>query len=243
MHATSEIIIDGKAIPYKVEKTRSRKWSVGFKVTPEGIVVRAPMLVPDIAIRLILKNKQNWIVKQLNKIHKQESPAAHKYINGEVFSFFGNPYILEIRESLDYLRPIVMLETDHLVVCLPLIVQENKNKKIKELIKNWYLKEGKRIMNEKSEYFATILGMKFNALHLKEVSSIWGSCSRDQNLSFSWKLTLAPKNVSDYVVIHEVCHLVHKHHGKQFWECVKKFEPNYKERIKWLKENSHTLVL
>ncbi|PIP85683.1 hypothetical protein COW83_03000, partial [Candidatus Collierbacteria bacterium CG22_combo_CG10-13_8_21_14_all_43_12] len=73
------------------------------------------------------------------------------------------------------------------------------------------------------------------------VSSIWGSCSPSNRLCFNRKLIMAPHEVVDYVVIHEVCHLVHRNHSSRFWGLVAKLDPKYKEHRRWLYRN-HSLL-
>ncbi|PIR43823.1 zinc-dependent protease, partial [candidate division WWE3 bacterium CG10_big_fil_rev_8_21_14_0_10_32_10] len=87
------------------------------------------------------------------------------------------------------------------------------------------------------------LNLKYKKIYIKNVKTIWGSCSSRKNLNFNYKLVMAPHNIIDYVVIHEVCHLVHQNHSKSFWSLVKSIDPNFKEHKKWLHENGHNLTL
>jgi predicted metal-dependent hydrolase len=81
---------------------------------------------------------------------------------------------------------------------------------------------------------AVALGVTFSRISLRDQRSRWGSCSKRGNLSFNWRLVLAPHDVLDYVVVHEVCHLVELHHGPAFWKLVAKRRPLYADSKRWL---------
>ena len=84
---------------------------------------------------------------------------------------------------------------------------------------------------------------KFKEVRISNAKKRWGACSGAGILSFACRLTLAPLWVVDYVVAHEVAHLIHKNHGKRFWKKVEYIYPKYKEARKWLKANGHLLAM
>ena len=106
-----------------------------------------------------------------------------------------------------------------------------------------YRDAAKRYLYERVEYYTQITGDAYSGIRIADQKTRWGSCSSNKTLSFSWRLMLAPPRVMDYVVIHEVCHLRHMNHSKDFWRMVASLDPDYKEHRKWLKENGNTLVL
>jgi predicted metal-dependent hydrolase len=89
---------------------------------------------------------------------------------------------------------------------------------------------------------AAALGVSFTRLTLRDQRSRWGSCSSTGGLSFNWRLVLAPHDVLDYVVVHEVCHLVELHHGPAFWRLVKKRRPTYLESKRWLDDHGWEIL-
>ncbi|MDF2674900.1 MAG: hypothetical protein K0R09_3168, partial [Clostridiales bacterium] len=78
---------------------------------------------------------------------------------------------------------------------------------------------------------------------VKEQKTLWGSCSSKDNINFNWKLIMAPQAVLDYIVVHELCHLKHRDHSKNYWNLVEQIIPDHKEKRKWLKENGRSLVV
>jgi predicted metal-dependent hydrolase len=89
---------------------------------------------------------------------------------------------------------------------------------------------------------ATALGVSYTRLTLRDQRSRWGSCSSKGALSFNWRLVLAPHDVLDYVVVHEVCHLAEHHHGPAFWQLVERRRPSYAESKSWLDEHGWELL-
>lgn len=85
------------------------------------------------------------------------------------------------------------------------------------------------------------MSVSYNQLRIKEQKTRWGSCSKRKNLNFNWKIIMAPEMVMDYVIVHEMCHLVHFDHSKEFWDLVSFYMPNYKECAQWLKSNGISL--
>ncbi len=103
-------------------------------------------------------------------------------------------------------------------------------------------KQAKAIIPQRAEYFAKIMGVKFNRISIKLQVSRWGSCSAKGNLNFNCLLMLCPQEVQDYVIIHELCHLKELNHSQKFWNEVAKYCPDYKAHKQWLKVNGTMLI-
>ena len=101
--------------------------------------------------------------------------------------------------------------------------------------------EAREILSISARYWAVRMGVRYGRIAIREQKTRWGSCSEKGNLNFNWRIVLAPPEVRDYVVIHELCHLSHLNHSKEFWVRVQEFCPEYKIYRRWLKENGHTL--
>ena len=94
-----------------------------------------------------------------------------------------------------------------------------------------------------AENYRHLIRHDYSSIAIRDQKTRWGSCSGRGTLSFNWRLMLAPPGILDYVVVHELCHLEHMNHSKDFWDCVAAILPDYKERRKWLKEHGHELTL
>lgn len=108
-------------------------------------------------------------------------------------------------------------------------------KKYKSLARNEFQK--------RCAYYQKYTGGIYHTISIRDQKTRWGSCSSKGNLSFNWRLILAPSEILDYVVVHELCHLTYMNHSKDFWNMVASIIPDYKIRRKWLKENGYTLHL
>ena len=102
--------------------------------------------------------------------------------------------------------------------------------------------EALKVIPERVEYFAKVIGVTYGKITVRNQKTRWGSCSSKGNLNFNCLLMLAPPEVLDYVVVHELCHRKQMNHSKAFWLEVEKVLPDYKESIEWLKEEGCQLM-
>lgn len=96
--------------------------------------------------------------------------------------------------------------------------------------------KAKAVLPERVAYFARLLGVDYGRITIRHQKTRWGSCSAKGNLNFNCLLMLAPREVQDYVVVHELCHRKEMNHSEEFWKEVENILPDYKIRRKWLKE-------
>ncbi len=103
-------------------------------------------------------------------------------------------------------------------------------------------KQARQVIPLRVAYFADILGVNYGRIAIRSQKTRWGSCSAKGNLNFNCLLMLMPEEIMDYVVVHELCHLIELNHSKAFWAEVERVLPDYKERRKWLKDNGNRLI-
>lgn len=103
-------------------------------------------------------------------------------------------------------------------------------------------KSAKEIITQRVNYYAPLIGVSFSRITIRKQKTRWGSCSSLKNLNFNWLLVLCPKEVLDYVVVHELCHLLYMNHSKRFWECVERHYPDYRAQCLWLKKSGSLLI-
>ena len=112
-----------------------------------------------------------------------------------------------------------------------------------ETYENRYRKSARQIFEKRVAYYHTITGGHYTSITVRDQRSRWGSCSSRGTLSFNYRLVFAPPKVLDYVVVHELCHLTHMNHSKNFWSMVASVMPDYKDCKNWLKEHGNELTL
>ena len=228
---------------YTIVRKRGFSSSTSIRITSEkGVVVRAPFWMPKGMIESFVQEKSDWIEKNLKQLNQKK--VVKQYVDGEKHLYFGKEYALCINPTSTPGRCKVSLVEENLVVQIHDQIPKNQHpEKIKDALLYWYLEMGIEVITEKVNFYSKEIGVDYQKIDLKKVSSIWGSCSPGNCLSFNRKLVMAPHEVVDYVVIHEVAHMVHRNHGAGFWNLVASFDPGYKNHRRWLKLNHHLLAI
>lgn len=170
-------------------------------------------------------------------------PQKRTFASGDTLPFRGEEFTLRVVEHDGRRTKITIAENELLVYIHRSLPPAMHNKEISTRLEQWYKRMARETFTEIAEYFKTRLGVDYNALRIKEQKTRWGSCSQKGNLNFNWKLVMAPIEIIDYVVVHELCHLVHMNHAKDFWRLVEGQLPDYQQRKRWLKENGAKLKL
>lgn len=173
---------------------RSSRKTMSLEIKADGsVVVRAPLRLSEAKIQKFVKEKQEWILKNLEKIQKRDAQK-------------------------EKVQKLSALERQHL---------QNK---------------ACVVIPRRVAYYAEKLGVSYGKITLRQQKTRWGSCAASGNLNFNWLLILAPPEVLDYVVVHELCHRREMNHSQAFWKEVEKILPDYRERQKWLKDNGWRLM-
>ncbi len=228
---------------YKVIRKKGFSANASISISGDkGVVVRAPFWMSMGMIEGFIREKSSWIEKNLYRFNTKK--ITNRYTEGESQLFFGEEYILTISKSENPGKNRVeIIENKIRVEINGMLPAEKQSEKIKEALLYWYLEKGIEIITQKVNYFSNEMRVNYKRINLKNVTSIWGSCSPSNCLSFNRKLVMAPHEVVDYVVIHEVAHMRHRNHGPNFWKLVESFDSQYKYHRKWLKLNHHLLSI
>ncbi len=125
----------------------------------------------------------------------------------------------------------------------PIILLTPAEAKRLEIIEKRYKKNARILFTKRVEFYHAITGGNYTSITIRDQKSRWGSCSSRGTLSFNYRLVFAPPKVLDYVVVHELCHLTHMNHSKDFWNMVAEVMPEYKQYKNWLKEHGQELTL
>jgi len=120
---------------------------------------------------------------------------------------------------------------------------EDSRTEIEQALGSWLRNKAEQVIDERLVYYRDIVGVSYHRFCIKAQKTRWGSCSSKGNLNFNWRLVMAPLWVLDYVVVHELSHLKHMNHSKEFWDTVAMHIPEYKKAVAWLKENGRSLKL
>ena len=220
-----------------VEVIRSRRKSLSLEVGQNGIRARAPLRMSEHAIQQFVRSKQNWLRKHL---HKLPQPSAPLHLSeGCQLSLLGDTHTLR----LAYGRGPIKLNHDRQIV-LPLV---QSHLPLTETIRNklvaWYKQQALIHLHARVTHFAPMLGVKnvADSIKVKHYKRRWGSCDHLGKLSFNWRIIMTPESVLDYVVVHELAHLLEFNHSARFWHIVETHMPNWKTQQQWLAANGSQL--
>ena len=222
---------------YEIEKViKSNRKTFCIEIDDYGkIILRIPKNSSDLEIEKFLNKHKNWIYKKLKVIEKREIELyPKKFIEGEMFLFLGNFYKLKIVKNQ---KGKIMLNNNEMNI------SDKYKTDIRKVIIEFYKKKAFEIISDRVNFYSKKYGYDYNKIKLTSANKRFGSCTNKGNLNFTFRLIMVPIEVIDYVVVHELVHLVDKTHKKSFYEKVEKILPDYKKRIKWLNDNSYLLKI
>ncbi|WP_456409074.1 M48 family metallopeptidase [Caldithrix abyssi] len=191
------------------------------------VVIKAPRGTPEEKIAAIVESKKLWIYEKLKSAQKYSSKIEYKeFVSGETVLYLGKRYRLEIVNNAE----------ESIRFAGKFIIAAVSGERASEVFKEWYKEQAKQIIPERVQRYASNLGVHYNKVLISDLKYRWGSCTPKNNLNFNWRLIKAPMFVIDYVVVHELAHLLESNHTSRFWTIVETQVPNLKKAQKWLNE-------
>lgn len=205
-----------------------------------NIEVRVPKDAKEPQIMELVEQKFDWILKKSSEMKERTKGYRKKdYVEGETFLYLGEEYPIQIIETDEIDKNNTVLQEGILKV----FVKQYEEDQVQEALKRFYYQQGKAILDQRIRYYQKILKVKPKSFRLANNKGNWGTCNSRGELTFHWKLIMAPIEVVDYVVVHELCHLIHMNHDRSFWRLVGKILPDYEEQQNWLKNSNWKMVL
>jgi hypothetical protein len=211
----------------KIVRSSQRK-SVSIKILQDATVqVTIPFFIPKFYVSKILRDKKEWIQNAQQKVlAKKVRTLADGY-----YLYLGKQYQLAERPG----------QKEMIEISDKLYIGSASKKFVKTYLESWYKQQARKIIAERVALYAARASLSFRSVAITSAETRWGSCSSNKTLNFNWKLVMAPLEVIDYVVTHELAHLTEMNHSKTFWETVRKMYPLYREYRTWLRRNGDTL--
>ncbi len=211
---------------------RSKRRTLALVVERDGtLTVRAPLRMAESEVRRFVEAKSDWIKRKQAEAAK-EAVVPHRFVDGEAFPFLGKAIPLRLVPDP---APALVMDGE----CFRL--SRSRQPDARALLVAWYRAQARKIIAERLKHLACSHNVKPTGLRISSARTRWGSCSRKGTLSFTWRLVMAPPEVVDYVIVHELAHLREMNHSRAFWELVGAMLPDYKQRRAWLKKNSALL--
>ena len=232
-----------KTIPYEI-RTSSRAKRMRLTVGPDGVEVVLPPRASTREVGRFLDSHRGWIHDKVEKYRSvvEDHPGPRRLEDGASILFRGEPTPLRVSER-ERVHPKVV-EGDGFFVEVPKVLAAAEREAAIERTLTRHLKHQARIdAGLAIERFGPPNGLSPTGLQIKDQKRIWGSCTYSGVINLCWRLILAPVEVFDYVVVHELCHLRHRHHQPPFWRAVGDIMPDFERHRSWLKTKGHHLTL
>jgi predicted metal-dependent hydrolase len=223
------LTIDGLSFQYDVRRSARRHRTVEVSVDRTGAIhVAAPMRMPQGAIEEFLARRRGWLQRQLAASATRQRRPTPGYATGDEVPFLGEALRLRVQLSLPGHASVVRRVKRSLEVALA-PSKEPPTAAVATVLERWYRDAARDVLERRVAHFAERVAAPSSVL-IRSQKHLWGSCSSDGVLRFNWRLVMAPLDVVDYVVVHELCHLRHPHHQKPFWDAVSSIMPVYRAR-------------
>lgn len=232
-----EVVVGSTPISYRVSRSERRRVVTLTVRWQDGVTVLAPRATSPERIEQIVRVKSAWLLEKLRQVDLYEAPLSRReYVAGESYQYLGRQYRLRLSTPELGDDVVVTKRGGYLDVIAPRPWQgEEHEERVRVALIRWYQEQGQRRLPERARLYAKRAGVSFSQVLVQEQSKRWGSCSQRGDLRFNWRLMMAPLVLIDYVVAHEVCHVLEPDHSAAFWRLLGAVLPDYAERRSRLK--------
>lgn len=227
-----QISLGSESIDYHVTES-SEATEPRIDVDIHGITVVMPE-GSDIDPAMLIEENRQWVLDKKQKYDRyREQVPDRRFEEGETFPYLGEPHevAVEQRSSATVSEGKLRLARHHV-----------EQTSIKRALETLYRRKARERFEKRANHYAEAMGVGYEKIEIRNQRTKWGSCSTTGTLGLNWRLMMAPPEIIDYVVIHELAHLQEANHTKSFWSLVAEHDANYTEHARWLNENSTRLI-
>lgn len=213
---------------------RAKRRTIALILERDGsLTVRAPRRATLQDIHGFITEKTDWIIRSREKIKSVIPHPKKEYVDGERFLFIGTEYELRLVPPQ---RPVLKFDGGF-------TLSTSARERGEAAFTKWYKSQAMSVFSKRVHHYATLHGFEPKQVKVNSAKTRWGSCTSTGTINFTWRLVMAPLEVIDYVVIHELVHLRVKNHSQKFWRAVEQLCPEYKSHRRWLREHGEKLNL
>ncbi|WLV24643.1 SprT family zinc-dependent metalloprotease [Aciduricibacillus chroicocephali] len=201
-----------------------------------GVEVYTPEKIDEDKLAEIIKKKASWITNKLQELDEvQTSVQPIEFISGEKLPYLGRHYRLKVyKEAIP--NASFKFKQGRFIATIPRNwSQEQVHQKLEEKLIAWYRQHGLNKIIERASIYQSMLGVEPRSLQLKAQHKRWGTCTPNGDIYLNWRIVMAPIRVIDYVIVHELAHLIIPKHNDEFWRMVGMTLLHYKEAKEWLR--------
>tara|TARA_B100000408_G_C10309009_1_gene227947 strand:- start:54 stop:785 length:732 start_codon:yes stop_codon:yes gene_type:complete len=215
------------------EVLRSNRKTLALFISHRKVVVRCPHRAPIKEVQDFVNRNQKWIQARLEEELKKNKEKLRIEKNGRIF-YRARELTIEYKEGR---KQRILINGDRF------IIQGHKLNVTKATmqLEDYLIDKASEHIIPRAHGLARYLGVdrKIKEIKLRKTKSKWGHCTSTGVIQYNWLIMLAPYSIIDYMITHEICHLIHMDHSKQYWDLVASICPNYEYYIEWLKEQEH----
>ena len=228
------------ALPIEIVRT-NRKKTASIEICNNTIKITVPNKLTDKHINELIQKRANWITKKLATRTQQTPHKPKEWVNGETFTYLGRNYRLKL---INTHSTETKLRNGYLEVPNQTDLTTTKQvAALKTSVTDWYAKQARNKLQQKTDRYAAIMNVTPNRIKIRDYKARWGSCSAKGDIAYNWRILIAPNGIVDYVVVHELAHLLEHNHSPQYWKNVGHILPDYQDSKEWLKLNANALQI
>ena len=229
----AHLALEGRLVSYTIKRS-ARRHAISILVDEEGLRVGAPWEATQGSIERLLKRHADWVLRKLEEWQVRRAPARH-WNDGETLMLLGKPFALALAPA----ETAVRIDGERLVVgtaaCGSAVARH---------VHEWLHAQALACFTERVDHYRRLLGVREGPqVQLSSARTRWGSCHVSGRIHLNWRLIQMPAHLLDYVVAHEVAHLIEMNHSQRFWRTVGKLVPDYAARRKELRRDGHRYLL
>lgn len=230
----AHLALEGKLVSYTIKRSFRRR-AISILVDEEGLRVGAPWDATHIAIERLLRTHAQWVLRKLDEWQVRRAPPR-RWTDGEPLMLLGRRLTLKLVPGGDGVR----IRGSELFVGMPAAAHSS----VPRLVLQWLHAEALQCYRERVEHYRRALGVEIvPQVRLSTARTRWGTCHTSGRIHLNWRLIQMPLRLVDYVVAHEVAHLVEMNHSQRFWRAVGRMLPDYVSRRKELRHDGHRYLL
>lgn len=229
---TDSVTFGGSRIVYRIERTARRK-TLAITVDPDAsVTVSVPKGTRRSRIAKTVGKKAEWILKQQDRFSRNRMVRRRRLVSGESLLYLGRQHQLKvISVSATHVTPrATMTRGSFRVAVSRRLSSIHRREAVCAAMVQWYREHASTYLETVVEQFARKLGVRYESLQVREMKTRWGSGGPRGQLRFNWRVILAPRRLIEYVVAHELCHVRHHDHSREFWRLLGRVLPDYERR-------------
>lgn len=217
------ILLAGQMVDYTLKRSSKRR-SIGLSIDGDGLTVAMPLRSSERWLNSVLQDKADWIVEKLAE-WQAHRPEPVRWRDGESIRFMGEMLTLRVVPSLFVSPPL--LRSRQLFVH---VADSAETGAIEQTVTEWLREQAEILFRERVAVYTPLLGVTPSRVKLSSARTQWGSCNENGTVHLNWQLVKLPLRLVDYVVVHELAHLIEMNHSAAFWSVVGSACPEYRRR-------------